>query len=98
MQLLNTFAAESDGIPTSVDFVRDEPNKIVASFASANCVIFDAETGKQVVRFEASNDDGVSLNALRVSHCFLFDFLCLLFVFVVVFIRSTSWCVIRRCR
>uniref|UniRef100_A0AAR5P7L5 Striatin N-terminal domain-containing protein n=1 Tax=Dendroctonus ponderosae TaxID=77166 RepID=A0AAR5P7L5_DENPD len=66
VQLLNTFASKSDGIPTSVDFVRDEPNKIVASFASANCVIFDAETGKQVVRFEASNDDGVSLNALRV--------------------------------
>ncbi|ERL89331.1 hypothetical protein D910_06703 [Dendroctonus ponderosae] len=66
VQLLNTFASESDGIPTSVDFVRDEPNKIVASFASANCVIFDAETGKQVVRFEASNDAGVSLNALRI--------------------------------
>ncbi|KAF5280493.1 hypothetical protein FQA39_LY18038 [Lamprigera yunnana] len=44
--LLNTFTSEQDGIPSSVDFVRDEGNRIVAAYNSSHCVIFDTETAK----------------------------------------------------
>lgn len=44
----------TDGIPTSVDFVRDEPNRMVAAFSSSHCVIYDLETAKPVVRLESS--------------------------------------------
>lgn len=43
-----------DGIPTSVDFVRDEVNQIVAAYNSSHCVIFDTETGKPVIRLEST--------------------------------------------
>lgn len=46
----------SDGIPTSVDFIRDEPNKLVVAYEGV-CVIFDAETGAAVSRLER-NDTG----------------------------------------
>ncbi|KAK6640649.1 hypothetical protein RUM44_012346 [Polyplax serrata] len=57
--LLNTFKSEQDGSPTSVDFVRDEANHIVAAYNSSNCIIFDCETGKPVVRFE-NNQEGTN--------------------------------------
>ncbi|KAL1489800.1 hypothetical protein ABEB36_013732 [Hypothenemus hampei] len=66
VQLLNTFSSEQDGIPSSVDFVRDEPNRVVASFASSNCVIFDTETSKPVLRLESTSQDGVNLNAKKI--------------------------------
>ena len=44
----------TDGIPTSVDFVRDEPNRMVSAFSSSHCVIYDLETAKPVVRLESS--------------------------------------------
>lgn len=54
--LLNSFVSEPDGVPSSVDFVRDETNKIVAAYNSAHCVIYDTETAKPVVRLESSPD------------------------------------------
>ncbi|KAI4463087.1 striatin [Holotrichia oblita] len=59
--LLNTFTSEADGIPSSVDFVNDEPNRIVAAFNSSHSIIFDTETGKPVVRLE-SGQDSVAAN------------------------------------
>lgn len=48
-----------DGIPTSVDFVRDESHKIVVAYEGA-CVIFDAETGSVVSRLEGNGTRGVN--------------------------------------
>ncbi|XP_060530536.1 striatin isoform X2 [Cylas formicarius] len=67
VQLLNTFVSEQDGNPSSVDFVRDEPNRIVASYTSSHCVIFDAETSKPVLRLESSAQDGVNINARYIN-------------------------------
>lgn len=66
-KLLTTFTSEQDGVPSSVDFVRDEPNRIVASFASSHCVIFDVETGKPVVRLESSAQDGANALARQIN-------------------------------
>lgn len=66
-QLLSTFVSESDGIPSSVDFVRDEPNRIVASYSSLRCVIFDTETGKSVSRLESVPPDGVNSSARQIN-------------------------------
>ncbi|XP_047119397.1 striatin-3 isoform X2 [Schistocerca piceifrons] len=54
MPLLSTYTSEQDGAPTSVDFIRDEQNRMVAAYNSAHCVIFDIETGKQLLRLETS--------------------------------------------
>ena len=54
--LLNTFANEAEGTPTSVDFVRDEPDRIVVAHNSAHCIIYDTETGKQVIKLEAAQE------------------------------------------
>jgi striatin 1/3/4 len=43
-----------DGAPTSVDFIRDEPNRMVAAYNSAHCIVYDLESGKPVVRLETS--------------------------------------------
>ncbi|KZS18630.1 Striatin-3 [Daphnia magna] len=55
--LLSVFTSESDGIPTSVDFVRDNLNQMVTSYNSAACILFDLETGQPVTRLET--DKGV---------------------------------------
>ena len=56
--LMSVFtAAESDGIPTSVDFVRDDSSRMVTSYTSAACLLFDLETGKVVTRLDT--DQGV---------------------------------------
>ncbi|XP_044588996.1 striatin isoform X4 [Cotesia glomerata] len=57
--LLNTYTSEQDGIPTSVDFVRDEPHKIVVAYEAA-CLIFDAETGAVVSRLEGNGTKGIN--------------------------------------
>lgn len=54
--LLNTYASEAEGIPSSVDFVRDEPDRIVVAYNSAHCIIYDTETGKPVVKLEATQE------------------------------------------
>ena len=41
-----------DGIPTSVDFIRDDPNRMVTSYNSAAGIIYDVETGQQVMRLD----------------------------------------------
>ncbi|KAG5893066.1 hypothetical protein JTB14_014845 [Gonioctena quinquepunctata] len=66
-QLLSTYVSEQDGIPSSVDFVRDEPNRIVASYSSSHCVIFDTETGKAVTRLESTAPDGVNPTARQIN-------------------------------
>ncbi|XP_056647849.1 striatin-3 isoform X3 [Diorhabda sublineata] len=66
-QLLSTFVSESDGIPSSVDFVRDEPNRIVASYSSLRCVIFDTETGKPISRLESVPPDGVNSSTRQIN-------------------------------
>ncbi|XP_023018295.1 connector of kinase to AP-1 [Leptinotarsa decemlineata] len=66
-QLLSTYVSEQDGIPSSVDFVRDEPNRIVASYSSSHCVIFDTETGKAVTRLESTAPDGVNSSARQIN-------------------------------
>ncbi|XP_046649583.1 striatin-3-like isoform X3 [Daphnia pulicaria] len=55
--LLSVFTSESDGIPTSVDFVRDDLNRMVTSYNSAACILFDLETGQPVTRLDT--DKGV---------------------------------------
>lgn len=57
--LLNTYTSEQDGIPTSVDFIRDEPHKLVVAYEGA-CVLFDSETGTIVARLEANETKGVN--------------------------------------
>lgn len=56
----------SDGTPTSVDFVRDEPNRMVTAFASSHCVIYDLETAKPVIRLESSQ---VSVAVVLYGNC-----------------------------
>lgn len=69
--LLKTYASDADGIPTSVDFVRDEPDRIVVAYNSANCIIYDTETGQPIVKFEApqemNGNVGKSINKV-ISH------------------------------
>ncbi|GAB0091424.1 striatin [Sergentomyia squamirostris] len=55
--LLKTFTSDTDGIPTSVDFVRDEADRIVVAYPNAKCVIYDTETGKPVVKLEQASQD-----------------------------------------
>nr|XP_029714970.1 LOW QUALITY PROTEIN: striatin-3-like [Aedes albopictus] len=55
-QLNNTFTSEAEGIPTSVDFVRDQTDRIVVAYSSTHCLIYDTETGRQVVKLEASQE------------------------------------------
>ncbi|XP_018572734.1 striatin-3 [Anoplophora glabripennis] len=68
-QLLSTFTSEQNGIPSSVDFVRDDPNRIVASYSSAHCVIFDIETGKPVINFEPSAVEGINTRQINKIVC-----------------------------
>lgn len=64
--LLNTFISEQDGIPSSVDFAKDEPNRIVAAYNSSNCVIFDTETAKPVVRLDLTQE-AISINNKQIN-------------------------------
>ncbi|KZC09556.1 Striatin-3 [Dufourea novaeangliae] len=57
--LLHTYVSEQDGIPTSVDFIRDESHKLVVAYEGA-CVVFDTETGESVARLEANETKGVN--------------------------------------
>lgn len=48
---------DADGsVPSSVDFVRDEADRIVVAYnsQSSHCIIYDTESGKAVVRLESS--------------------------------------------
>lgn len=52
-----------------MDFVQDDPNRIVASYSSAHCVIFDTETGKPVVNFEPSVVEGINTRQINKIVC-----------------------------
>ena len=51
------FFAE-EGLPTSVDFIRCEPNQMVASYTTGSAYIFDLETGKDVLQLESKISGG----------------------------------------
>ncbi|KAL9923975.1 striatin isoform X3 [Glossina fuscipes] len=70
--LLRTYtASEVEGVPSSVDFVRNEVDHIVVAYNSAHCIIYDTETGKQIIKLEAaqemSGNTGKFINKV-VSH------------------------------
>lgn len=56
--LLNTYSCDSEGIPTSVDFVRDETDKIVVSYKSAISWLHDVETGKPLMKLQPAGITG----------------------------------------
>lgn len=55
--MLRQFTAEGADVacPTSVDFVRDELDRVVVAYRGAHLVTFDTETGKQVLRFDTKD-------------------------------------------
>lgn len=53
--LMKSYSSEADGTPTSVDFVRDEVNRIAVSYSSSHSVIFDTETGRPIIRLESDS-------------------------------------------
>ncbi|XP_066582711.1 striatin-3-like isoform X2 [Prorops nasuta] len=57
--LLHTYVSEQDGIPTSVDFIQDEPHRLVVSYEGA-WVVFDTETGASITRFETNETKGIN--------------------------------------
>ncbi|XP_017772986.1 PREDICTED: striatin-3 isoform X2 [Nicrophorus vespilloides] len=67
-ECLNWYQSKADGIPSSVDFCRDDPTKMVAAFSSANCVIFDIETNKPVVVLEGESSAAPRLINRVVCH------------------------------
>ncbi|XP_064621222.1 striatin-3-like isoform X2 [Lineus longissimus] len=70
--LLQTYTVDNDpGVPTSVDFVRCEPNQMVASYTSSNTYIFDVESSKEVLKLDTkqSSESNVANQINRVvSH------------------------------
>ena len=46
------------GVPTSVDFVRSEPNHMVVAYNNKAVHMFDLETAKPIVKFEYAPDAG----------------------------------------
>ena len=54
-----------DGVPTSVDFVRDDHSRIVTSYTSAACVLFDLETTKAVTRLDT--DQVRSIKSIKIK-------------------------------
>lgn len=55
--LLRTYtASEAEGAPSSVDFVRNSFDHIVVAYNNAHCIIYDTETGKQIIKLEAAQE------------------------------------------
>jgi len=50
-----------------VDFVRDDPTRMVTSFTSSACILFDLETGAAVTRLDT--DVGV-VDSVRTTPFF----------------------------
>lgn len=63
----------SDGVPTSTDFVRDDMDRIIVSYTSGNCIVYDLETTKPVLRFDLPNE--VTNFALFILFIYLFVYL-----------------------
>lgn len=54
--LLSTFVGgEECGVPTSVDWVREDPTHMVAGYDSGACVIYDVESGKPVIKLDTTS-------------------------------------------
>ena len=45
-----------DGVPVSCTFVRTDSNQAVVGFSSSSSVLYDIETGQQIVRFTPPSD------------------------------------------
>lgn len=56
--------AADDGVPTSADFIRDDMNRIMVSYTSGSCVVYDIETLKPVLRLELPAEVLCSLEIL----------------------------------
>lgn len=58
LPFLNSYSSEVGGIPSSVDFVRNELDRIVVAYnsRSTHCVIYDTESGKEIVKLEATHE------------------------------------------
>jgi striatin 1/3/4 len=67
--LLKTFGSEQPGLlPTSVDWVYDEPTHLVAGYSSGAAIIYDIDTGKQVIKLDTEQQSEPSLVTKVVSH------------------------------
>jgi len=55
----SVFSTADAGIPTSVDFVRSDPNHMVAAYNNKAAYIFDMETAKPIINFEYASDTGL---------------------------------------
>ena len=47
------------GVPTSVDFVRSNPCQLVVSYESSHTILFDTETGKEVLELKSTLTSGL---------------------------------------
>ncbi|XP_055714149.1 striatin isoform X2 [Phlebotomus papatasi] len=65
--LLKTYTSDTEGVPTSVDFVRDEADRIVVAYPSAKCVIYDTETGKVIVKLEQASQEASGVFAKYIN-------------------------------
>ncbi|XP_044732454.1 striatin isoform X3 [Chrysoperla carnea] len=65
--LLNSFTTEQDAVPTSVDFVRDETNRIISAYNNGYCIIYDSERATPVVKFEATQDITSSATGRQIN-------------------------------
>ena len=54
LNVCNLASAEGYGVPTSIDFIRTETSQMVASYSSAQCVIYDLETAAPVVTLDSA--------------------------------------------
>ena len=50
--LLRTF--DSEAMPTSIDWVKDDLTHMVAAYANAECAIYDIETGNPVIKLDTT--------------------------------------------
>lgn len=48
-----------DEIPTSVDFLKDEPQKMVVAYDNA-CLVYDIETAAVVAKLESNGTRGIN--------------------------------------
>ncbi len=68
--LLKTFGGvgespSSSMMPTSVDWVYDEPTHLVSGYNTGACVIYDIETGKPVIKMDTEE-------SVRIEYILLF--------------------------
>ena len=46
------------GSPTSVDFLHNNPNHMVAGYSSAKAVVYDLETGQPIINLDSGTTYG----------------------------------------